>query len=184
VLSVIAGREAADVPPGLSPTPEVTAPAVALFPAVLDLSLPLSVPPVQTATPLMQLLEVLSQWEPRSWPNQDSYLAALERHLMRRLGGARIERERLLGQHRAEGVAHLMLDDSILIEVVRGFDAEIAERVTAKLRRFAKIWRGKPALILVFEASRAELTNGKGTPLLEALHESYPMLTVRMPSPA
>jgi hypothetical protein len=184
VLSVIAGREAADVPPGLSSTSEVTAPAVALFPAVLDLSLPLSVPPVHTAMPLLQLLEVLSQWEPRFWPNQDSYLAALERHLMRRLGGVRIERERLLGQHRVEGVAHLMLDDSLLIEVVRGFDAEIAERVTAKLRRFAKIWRGKPALILVFEASRAELTNGKGTPLLEALHESYPMLTVRMPAPA
>lgn len=184
VLSVIAAREAANVPPGLSATPDVTAPAVALFPAVLDLSLPLSVPPTQSATPLLQLLEVLSQWEPRTCPNQDSYLAVLERHLMRRLGGARIERERLLGQHRAEGIAHLMLDDSLLIEVVRGFDAEIAERVTAKLRRVAKIWRGKPALILVFDASRAELTNGKGTPLLEALHQSYPMLTVRMPSPA
>lgn len=182
VLSVIAGREAQNLPPGLSPTPDVTAPAVALFPAVLDLSLPLSVPPAQAATPLLQLLEVLSQWEPRSLPNQDSYLAALERHLMRRLGGARIERERLLGQHRVEGVAHLMLDDALLIEVVRGFDAEIAERVTAKLRRFAKIWRGKPALILVFDASRAELTNGEGTPLLEALHQSYPMLTLRMPS--
>jgi hypothetical protein len=183
VLSVIAAREAWNVPPGLSPAPEVTAPAVALFPAVLDLSLPLSAPPAQAATPLLQLLEVLSQWEPRPWPNQDSYLAALERHLMRRIGGARVERERLLGQHRADGVAHLMLDDSLLIEVVRGFDAEIAERVTTKLRRYAKIWRGKPALILVFEASRAELTNGKGTPLLEALHQSYPMLAVRMPSP-
>jgi hypothetical protein len=183
VLSVIAAREAWNVPPGLSSMPEVTAPAVALFPAVLDLSLPLSAPPAQLATPLLQLLEVLSQWEPRAWPNQDSYLAVLERHLMRRMSGARVERERLLGQHRAEGVAHIMLDDSLLIEVVRGFDAEIAERVTTKLRRHAKIWRGKPALILVFEASRAELTNGKGTPLLEALHQSYPMLAVRMPSP-
>jgi hypothetical protein len=184
VLSVIAAREAWNVPPGLSPNPEVTAPAVALFPAVLDLSLPLSVPPAQAATPLLQLLEVLAQWEPRAWPNQDSYLAVLERHLMRRMGWARVERERLLGQHRSEGVAHLMLDESLLIEVVRGFDAEIAERVTSKLRRYAKIWRGKPALILVFEASRAELTNGRGTPLLEALHQSYPMLAVRMPSAA
>ncbi|HTV26017.1 MAG TPA: hypothetical protein VMG12_45275 [Polyangiaceae bacterium] len=184
VLSVIAAREAWNVPAGVAPTPDVTAPAVALFPAVLDLSLPLSVPPTQTASPLLQLLEVLSQWDARVWPNQDSYLAVLERHLMRRMGWARIERERVLGQHRGEGVAHLMVDESLVIEVVRGFDAEIAERVTAKLRRYAKVWRGKPALIVVFDASRSELTNGKGTPLLEALHNSYPMLAVRMPSAA
>jgi hypothetical protein len=53
---------------------------------VLDLSLPLSVPASPAATPLHQVLEVLSQWEPREWPNQDSYLAVLERHLMRRMG--------------------------------------------------------------------------------------------------
>lgn len=180
VLSVIATREAWDVAPGLSPTPDVTAPAVGLVPAVLDLSLPIGVPPSRTAAPLLQLLEVLSQWQPRVWPNQDSYVAVLERHLMRRMGWARVERERLLGQHRAEGVAHLMLDESLLIEVVRGFDLEIAERVTTKLRRYARIWRGKPALIVVFDATRAELINGKGAPLLEALHQSYPMLAVRM----
>ena len=50
------------------------------------------------------------------------------------------------------------------------------------MRRHAKVWRGKPALIVIFDASRAELLNGRGTPLLEALHQSYPMLAVRMPS--
>lgn len=182
VLAVIAAREAWNVPPGLSPTPDVTAPEVAHFPAVLDLSLPLSVPAAHAATPLHQVLEILSQWEPREWPNQDSYLAVLERHLLRRMDGVRIERERSLGAQRAEGVAHLLVDESLLLEVVRGFDAEIAERVTTKMRRHAKVWRGKPALIVIFDASRAELLNGRGTPLLEALHQSYPMLAVRMPS--
>jgi hypothetical protein len=182
VLSVISSREAWNVPAGLTPAPDVTAPAVALFPAVLDLSLPLSVPTAQAATPLHQVLEVLSQWEPREWPNRDSYLAVLERHLMRRMGWARIERDRLLGNERIDGSAHLIVDESLLIEVVRGFDADTAERVTARMRRHARTWRGKPAVIVIFDASRAELLNGHGTPLLEALHEGYPMLAVRMPS--
>ncbi len=182
VLSVIAAREAWNVPAGLSAAPDVTAPAVAHFPAVLDLSLPLSVPASPAATPLHQVLEVLSQWEPREWPNQDSYLAVLERHLMRRMGWARIERERPLSAQRGESVAHLIVDDSLLVEVVRGFDAPTAERVSARMRRHAKAWRGKPAMIVIFDASRAELLNGQGAPLLESLHESYPMLAVRMPS--
>lgn len=182
VLAVIAAREAWNVPAGLSPAPDVTAPAVAHFPAVLDLSLPLTVPASPAATPLHQVLEVLSQWEPREWPNQDSYLAVLERHLMRRMGWARIERERPLSAQRGESVAHLIVDDSLLVEVVRGFDADTAERVSARMRRHAKAWRGKPAMIVIFDGSRSELLNGPGTPLLEALHESYPMLAVRMPS--
>jgi hypothetical protein len=182
VLSVISSHESWNVPAGLSPAPDVTAPAVALFPAVLDLSLPLSVPPTQASTPLHQVLEVLSQWEPSEWPNRDSYLAVLERHLMRRMGWARIERDRLLGERRVEGSAHLVVDESLLVEVVHGFDADTAERVAARMRRHARTWRGKPAVIVVFDASRAELLNGKGTPLLEALHQGYPMLAVRMPT--
>jgi hypothetical protein len=182
VLAVIAGREASNVPVGLSPAPDVTAPAVAHFPAVLDLSLPLSVPSSSAATPLHQVLEVLSSWEPREWPNQDSYVAVLERHLLRRMAWARIDREPIESAVRAEGTAHLIVDESLLIEVVRGFDLETAERLSARMRRLAKVWRGKPAMIVVFDASRAELASGRGTPLLEALHASYPMLAVRMPS--
>jgi hypothetical protein len=182
VLAVIARREASNVPVGLSPAPDVTAPAVSHFPALLDLSLPLSVPTASAATPLHQVLEVLSQWEAREWPNQDSYIAVLERHLLRRLTGARIDRDQPASTLRSEGTAHLIVDESLLIEVVRGFDQETAERVSSRMRRLAKVWRGKPAMIVVFDASRAELLNGRGTPLLEALHESYPMLAVRMPS--
>jgi hypothetical protein len=181
VLGVIAARESSNVPAGLSPAPDVTAPAVAHFPAVLDLSLPLSVPSA-AATPLHQVLEVLSQWEPREWPNQDSYIAVLERHLLRRMAWARIDRDQAASTLRADGTAHLVVDESLLIEVVHGFDLETAERVSSRMRRLAKVWRGKPAMIVVFDASRAELLNGRGTPLLEALHHAYPMLAVRMPS--
>jgi len=37
-------------------------------------------------------------------------------------------------------------------------------------------------VIVIFDASRAALLDGAGTPALEALHQSYPMLAVRMPS--
>jgi hypothetical protein len=69
-----------------------------------------------------------------------------------------------------------------LIEVIRGFDADTAERTSARMRSHARVWRGKPALIVAFDASRSALFAGAGTPTLEALHQSYPMLTVRMPS--
>jgi hypothetical protein len=182
ILSVMALHQAASVPLGFSTPAEIEAPAVAHFPAVLDLSLPLSVPVAHGSTPLHQVLDVLSQWQPREWPNQDSYLVALERHLSRRMGWARVERDRWLGPQRSDGVAPLIVNENLLIEVMRGFDPSSAERVTAKMRAHAKIWRGKPAIIVVFDASRAELLDGQGTPPLEALHQSYPMLTVRMPS--
>jgi hypothetical protein len=128
------------------------------------------------------MLELLSQWPPREWPNEDSYRAALERHLMRHMGWARIERERWFGSERADGVAHLLMNESLLVEVARGFDASAADRISARMRSLAKVWRGKPAVIVIFDASRAALLGGPGTAALEALHQSYPMLAVRMPS--
>lgn len=181
LVSVVAARQAASVPLAFVSS-EPTAPAVAHLPAVLDLSLPLSLDPGRAATPVHQLLEVLSQWRPREWHNRDSYLADLERHLMRTMGWARVERERWLGTARAQGIAPLIVNDSVLVEVVRGFDIEAAERVSAQMRMLAKIWRGKPAVIVIFDASRADLMGGEASAPLEALHESYPMLAVRMPS--
>ena len=182
VLAVIAQREAVNVPAGLSPAPDVTAPAITYFPALVDLSAPLPAAPDPSAAPLHQVLEVLAQWLPRQWPNQDSYVAALERHFLRRVGWSKLERERRLGTERSEGLAHLIVDDSLLLEVVRGFDVEIAERVSLRMRRLAKVWRGRPALIVVFDASRSELASGRGAAQLEALHQAYPMLAVRMAS--
>jgi hypothetical protein len=98
------------------------------------------------------------------------------------MGWARVERDRWLGPQRSDGIAPLIVNENLLIEVLRGFDPSAAERVTAKMRAHARTWRGKPAIIVVFDASRAELLDGQGTPPLEALHQSYPMLTVRMPS--
>jgi hypothetical protein len=155
---------------------------VTFFPSVVDLSLPLTPPPTEAGAPLHQVLEMLAQWLPREWPNRDSYVAALERHFLQRQGWAKIERERRLGAARGENVAHLIVDEALLLEVVRGFDSDIAERVTQRMLRLAKVWRGKPALIVVFDASRSELLGGAGHQQLEALHQAYPMLAVRMPS--
>jgi hypothetical protein len=181
-ISIIALRRASSVPVGYIAPPEIAAPAVAHFPAVLDLSVPVNLPAPGGMTQLHQVLEVLSEWEPREWPNQDSYVAALERHLLRQMGWARVERERWLGAQRSDGVAHFIVNESLLIEVIRGFDADTAERTGARMRSHARVWRGKPALIVAFDASRTALFAGAGTPVLEALHQSYPMLTVRMPS--
>lgn len=182
VLSLVALREAASVPLTQVASPEVTAPAIALFPAVIDLSLPLASPAANGDTLLHQVLHVLAEWQPREYSNQDSYLVVLERHLLRQGESLHVERESWLGEQRSEGIAHLIIGEGLLIEVMHGFDVDAAERVAAKMRLYAKIWRGKPALIVVFDASRAELMNGPGTELLEALHRSYPILTVRMPS--
>jgi hypothetical protein len=70
----------------------------------------------------------------------------------------------------------------LLIEVIRGFDPDSAGRVSARMKSLAKVWRGKPAILVIFDASRAALLDSAGTPPLEALHQSYPMLAVRMPS--
>jgi hypothetical protein len=181
-ISVIALRRAASVPIGFIAPQEIVAPAVAHFPAVVDLSVPLNLPSASGMTPLHQVLEVLAEWLPREWPNQDSYIAVLERHFLRHMSWAHVERDRWLGETRADGVAHFLVNESLLVEVIRGFDADTAERVNARMRALAKVWRGKPALIVAFDASRSALFQGAGTPKLEALHQAYPMLTVRMPS--
>jgi len=181
-ISVIAARRAASVPVGFVAPQEIAAPAVAHFPAVLDLSVPSSLPAPHGLTPLHQVLEVLAEWVPREWPNQDSYIAALERHFLRHMSWAPVERERWLGAHRADGVAHFIVNESLLVEVIRGFDADTAERLNVRMRSHAKIWRGKPALIVAFDASRSAMFSGAGTPKLEALHQAYPILAVRMPS--
>jgi hypothetical protein len=181
-ISVIASRRAASVPVGFVAPPEIAAPAVAHFPAVLDLSLPLDLHAPSGMTPLHQVLEVLAEWVPREWPNQDSYIAALERHFLRHMSWAHVERDHWFGTRRVDGVAHFIVNESLLVEVIRGFDADTAERLNLRMRNHAKIWRGKPALIVAFDANRTAMFSGAGTPKLEALHQAYPMLTVRMPS--
>ncbi|MEY2937262.1 MAG: hypothetical protein RL033_8011 [Pseudomonadota bacterium] len=181
-ISVIALRRAESVPLGFVTPQEITAPVVAYFPAVLDLSIPLNLPSPSGMTPLHQVLEVLAEWEPREWPNQDSYITALERHFLRRMSGAHVERDRRLGTDRAEGTAHFLINESLLIEVIRGFDADTAELLDTRMRSLARVWRGKPALIVAFDAHRSAMFAGAGTPKLEALHQAYPMLAVRMPS--
>lgn len=181
-ISVIAARRAATVPVGFVAPQEIAAPAVAHFPAVLDLSVPVNLPAPSGMTPLHQVLEVLAEWVPREWPNQDSYIAALERHFLRHMSWAPVERDRWLGTHRADGVAHFIVNESLLVEVIRGFDADTAERLNVRMRSHAKLWRGKPALIVAFDASRSAMFSGAGTPKLEALHQAYPILAVRMPS--
>ncbi len=182
VIAIIARRRAASVPVGIVAPQEIAAPAVAHFPAVLDLSVPVNLSTPNGMTPLHQVLEVLAEWVPREWPNQDSYIAALERHFLRHMSWAHIERDRWLGARRVDGVAHFIVNESLLVEVIRGFDADTAERLNLRMRTHAKVWRGKPALVVAFDASRAAMFSGAGTPKLEALHQAYPILTVRMPS--
>jgi hypothetical protein len=182
LIAIIAKRRAASVPLGFVAPQEIVAPAVAHFPPVLDLSVPVNLSTPTGMTPLHQVLEVLAEWVPREWPNQDSYIAALERHFLRRMSWAHVERDRWLGARRTEGVAHFIINESLLVEVIRGFDADTAERLNVRMRMHAKVWRGRPALIVAFDASRSAMFSGAGTPKLEALHQAYPMLAVRMPS--
>lgn len=182
VMAAICRSRTATTSAGLYDNWEISAPVMSKFPAIVDLSLPLSVDPALRATPLYELLEVMSQWQPRSFPNRDAYQSALQRHLLKHMAWASVERDHWLGEQRTDGIAHVMVNDTLLVEVCRGFDGAAADRISARLKRLARTWRGRPALVVIFDASRAAVTQSDATPPLESLHQAYPMLTVRMPS--
>jgi hypothetical protein len=182
VLAAVCTSRAATSIGGLYADAETSAPVVSRFPAIIDLTLPLSLDSSLASTSLGQLVQVLQQWQPRLCTTRDSYQAHLERHLLRQMPWARIERDYWLGELRTDGIAHVMVNQGILLEVVREFDGATADRLSARMRRLARKWRGKPSLIVVFDATRAALLDSDGTPPLQSLHQSYPVLTVRMPT--
>jgi hypothetical protein len=178
----------------VAPTPEELEESVVAatkLAAIVDLSE--SLPPsfIDGYTPLHRILIALTQWRgtryarPRSagadWPDEAGYRAALERHLRRHLPACRIERAKWLGRTRADGIAGIVVDDMVAIEVARGFDPNSAARAIARLSDVGRTWRGKPMILAIFEAPREPVFQSAATASLIELHDRFPMLTVRMP---
>lgn len=182
VLLLRAGLRA--TPPG-APGPVELAEstgAASKMPAIIDLSEPLPASLIGDDTGLHRILFALSEWRAREWPDAVGYQAALERHLQRHLPACRIERERWLGRERRAGIADVVVDDLVLIEVAHGFRQPCAERTIARIERHAGIWLNKPMLLAIFDASReAVLDSGATAPLVE-LHRRLPLVTARMPT--
>lgn len=173
------GASVATAPEGLAKS--VT--AAAKLPALVDFSQPLPAAFIGGHTPLHQVLIALSQWRARQWPDQAAYRAALERHFQRHLPGCRIERERWLGRSRKDGLTDIVIDDMVLIEVRHGFRTTSADGAIEQMRTHARTWPGKPMILAVFDASREAVFESDVTPALVDLHQRFPMLTARMPTP-
>lgn len=160
--------------------------------AIVDLSE--SLPPsfINGYTPLHRILIALTQWRgtgyasPRSagadWPDEAGYRAALERHFQRHLPACRIERAKWLGRTRADGIAGIVIDDMVALDVARGFEPQSAARAIARLSDVGRAWRGKPMILAIFEAPRELVFQSAATASLIELHDRFPMLTVRMPA--
>lgn len=149
--------------------------------ALVDLSEPLPPSFIDGHTPLHRILIALSQWRAGSWPDDASYGAALERHFQRHLPASQVEREKWLGPTRDDGVASLIIDDIVLIEVARHFTPASAARALARVSDLAPRWPAKPIILAIFDAPREAVFQSAATSSLVYLHDDYPLVTVRMP---
>jgi hypothetical protein len=155
--------------------------AVARLPPILDLSEPLPASFIGGYTLLHRSLVVLSQWRGSGWPDQAGSRAALERHFQRELPASRVEGNKWLGRSRRDGVADIVVDDLVLIEVQQGFGKPAADRALARVKGRARSWAGRPIILAVFGASREALFESAATPGLVELHEGHLVVTARMP---
>jgi hypothetical protein len=108
-------------------------------------------------------------------------VAALERHFQRHLPASQVEREKWLGSTRDDGVASLVIDDIVLIEVARHFAPAGAARALARVSDLAPRWPAKPIILAIFDAPREAVFQSAATSSLVYLHDDYPLVTVRMP---
>lgn len=170
----------------VKPTPEELEESMAVaaqLAALVDLSE--SVPPsfIGGYTPLHRILVALTQWRGRARPDEASYRAALGRHFQRQLPFSKIESEKWLGRSRQDGIADLVIDDMVLIEIARGFHPASAARALSHVNDLARTWRGKPMLLVIFEGDRAAVFQSVATTSIVELHDRFPLVSVRMPAP-
>lgn len=149
--------------------------------ALVDLSEPLPPSFIDGHTPLHRILIALSQWRAGSWPDDAGYVAALERHFQRHLPASQVEREKWLGPTRDDGIASLVIDDIVLIEVARNFAPAGAARALARVSDLAPRWPAKPIILAIFDSPREAVFQSPATSSLVYLHDDYPLVTVRMP---
>jgi hypothetical protein len=152
------------------------------LPAIVDLSDPLPQSFIGEYTPLHRVLMVLSEWRAPAWPDEAGCKAALTRHFQRHLTGSRVERNKQLGRSPGEGVADIVVDDLVLIEVRRGFQKAQADTAVADLETLGRRWQDRPMILVVFDAPREQVFEGPATSALRELHGRFPMLTARLPT--
>jgi hypothetical protein len=174
-------RRAAVVAPAPDELGESVSAARGLAPLV-DLSEPLPPSFIDGHTPLHRILIALAQWRAGSWPDDASYAAALERHFQRHLPASQVERDKWLGPARSDGIAALVVDDIVLIEVARGFEPAGAARALARVGELAPRWPAKPIILALFDAPREAVFQSAATSSLVNLHDDFPLVTVRMPA--
>jgi hypothetical protein len=154
------------------------------FPAVVDLSQPLDVDSVfLEPTLLHEVMQVLASWRDGArWQRPFACAAALQRQLRRCMPEARIDARRWLGATRADGIADLILDGVVALDVQVGLDATRLEGVLERVRGRAPTWGDRPIVIVAFQSNLAELATGPAADALGALREAVPVLIAVLPA--
>lgn len=165
-------------PTGLDPS----ASATKHFPAILDLERPLPSSPGQTNSSVREVIQALSLWPAREWPNLDSYRLAIHRHLVARLPWASFAVQQRAPGTRREDAPDLVVNGTVLVRLRRGFDNSVPLAATSQMQSQTRGWGVKPTLLVLFETPMSVLT-GPSTTALEGLHRTHPILVLRMPAP-
>jgi hypothetical protein len=148
------------------------------FPAVVELGAPLELDSLfLEPTLLHDVMHALATCDSRrSWQHAATYAAALRRALWLELPEARIDARRWLGKPRAAGVAELVVDDAVLLQVEVGLDRERIHAVLEQVRAHAASWGARPIVVVAFQSSIADLTSDEVVAAITAARGSVPLV--------
>ncbi len=149
------------------------------LPAALDMALPL--PGVLSKGTLLQdTLQALALWPVADWPNVDSYIFAIERHLSSRLPADVVATPSQLPGARRTDVPDLTINASLSLTVRRGFDSTVPERIATRMEAQARA-RGPHATLYILCDAPSSVLSGRQQDALQQLHDNYPITVVRLP---
>ncbi len=133
--------------------------------------------------PVQVTLSALARWYQRKtavYDDEYGYQIALERHFQRYAKELPVRREVWMGKNRKEGIADIVLGGIVLIEVKHHFSKTRADRAIGQMKGYAQTWKGRPKLLVIFDANRADVFESLATQDLRELNERHQTITVRM----
>ena len=133
--------------------------------------------------PVQVTLAALARWYQRrtiGYDDEYGYQIALERHFQRYVKELPVRREVWMGKNRKDGIADIVLGGIVLIEVKHHFSKTRADRAIGQMKGYAQTWKGRPKLLVIFDANRADVFESLATQDLRELNERNETITVRM----
>ena len=135
------------------------------------------------ADPVQVTLSALSDWQQRrnrEYDDEYGYQLALKRHFGKYPELRPVRQEVWMSAQRRDGRADFILNDIVLVEVKHHFSKSRADRAIGQMGGYGQTWRGKPKMLVIFDARRDDVFGSLATRQLEGLHEKDGTITVRM----